>query len=89
MGFKTKGLQKLLSKNINVHSYTECKNKEDLIDFIEVNRDKTFTIRFDSDEVLNSLPFYVYMEDSYSVEEICDEAERNKPQITRRSREYQ
>jgi hypothetical protein len=74
MGIKTKCLDEMKSKNINVHIYEQIDNIEDLKKFY--NKYKMITVRFDNDnQNIHKLPFYKITNDS-NLEEIAKEAKK-------------
>ncbi len=60
MGVKRKNLDRLVSLGFNVHEYKEINTYDELIEYSNIN--KQFTIRFDSIDEKNNLPFYMYDE---------------------------
>lgn len=73
MGLKTKNLELLLKDNLNVFEYKEVHNKEELEQYIDSN--DLFTIRFDREYNIQSLPFYIYSND-LNIDKILEEANK-------------
>lgn len=61
MGLKTKNLDKLVKDGLNVFEYEEITDIEILKKYSEKN--KLFTIRFDRNNNIQDLPFYIYNDD--------------------------
>ena len=57
MGIKSKNLKKLKEADYNIFPFEEIKNIEELNEYASNN--KKFTIRFDRDNKIENLPFYV------------------------------
>ncbi len=60
MGVKLKNLDNLVKDQINVHSYKEIFNLDELLNYSKINN--KFSIRFDSYPKKDNLPFYIYDE---------------------------
>lgn len=68
MGTKVNNLKKLIIEQVNVHEFSEIDNLSDLIDYSNYNN--KFTMRFDHNQAIHNLPFYIY--DSTKVKDKLD-----------------
>lgn len=74
MGYKTRLLDKLKENNINVHEYKEVYTKDELIEYSKQN--KYFSIRFDTNDKIHNLPFYVVDNNTIDYDEIINKSHK-------------
>lgn len=87
MGYKTKLLDNLRERKINVHEYKEVFTKKELIEYSKNN--KYFSIRFDTNKKTHNLPFYVVDNNYIDFDKILNEAKKlNASLLLSNGREY-